>query len=217
MTLDTPKFLLCLHYLMRLSANFQVVFWTCVWSPSLFVFRSHKTLHVGDATRTQHTFRVMTRVTLPLANSCISVYIMYISIAVVGWGLGGRSKTKKGPSDDVIIVSQPSLRYDHPRILFWDYGMTDIVRENAKECSWCTIQKTLKVGKPRVATHKSQVVANWHFPISLFWRPISLHSPSINCKVYHFESFTPSPLKKCLLVGILNLFTLMSLWESIKL
>jgi len=53
MTLDTPMFFLCLHYLMRLSANFQVVFWTCFWSLSLFVFRSDKTLHVEDATRTQ--------------------------------------------------------------------------------------------------------------------------------------------------------------------
>jgi len=56
MTLDILMFLLCLHYLMRLSANFQVVFWTCIWSLSLFVFQSHKTFHVEDATRTQHSF-----------------------------------------------------------------------------------------------------------------------------------------------------------------
>ena len=54
MTLDILTFLLCLHYLMRLSVNFQVVFWTCLWSLSLFVFQSHKTFHVEDATRTQH-------------------------------------------------------------------------------------------------------------------------------------------------------------------
>ena len=54
MTLDILMFLLCLHYLMRLSANFQVVFWTCFWSLSLFVFRGHNTFHVEDATRTQH-------------------------------------------------------------------------------------------------------------------------------------------------------------------
>jgi len=38
---------------MRLSANFQIVFWTCFWSLSLFVFQSHKTFYVEDATRTQ--------------------------------------------------------------------------------------------------------------------------------------------------------------------
>jgi len=54
MTLDILMFLICLHYLMRLSANFQVVFWTCFWSFSLFVFQSHKTFHVEDAMRTQH-------------------------------------------------------------------------------------------------------------------------------------------------------------------
>jgi len=54
MTLDILMFLLCLHYLMRLSANFQVVFWTCFWSLSLFVYQSDTTFHVEDATRTQY-------------------------------------------------------------------------------------------------------------------------------------------------------------------
>jgi len=35
-------------------------------------------------------------------------------------------------------------------------------------------------------------------PTSLFSRPISLHSPSINYKVYPFENFTPSPFEKML-------------------
>jgi len=35
-------------------------------------------------------------------------------------------------------------------------------------------------------------------PTSLGSRPISLHSPSINYKVYPFESFTPSPFEKML-------------------
>jgi len=33
---------------------------------------------------------------------------------------------------------------------------------------------------------------------SLFTPPISPHSPSINYKVYPFESFTPSPFEKML-------------------
>jgi len=32
----------------------------------------------------------------------------------------------------------------------------------------------------------------------LFSRPVSLHSPSINYKIYPFESFTPSPFEKVL-------------------
>jgi len=35
-------------------------------------------------------------------------------------------------------------------------------------------------------------------PTSLVSRPISLHSPSIIYKVYHFESFTPYPFEKML-------------------
>jgi len=38
---------------MILSTIYQVVFWTCVWGRTLFVFQSHKTFHVEDATRTQ--------------------------------------------------------------------------------------------------------------------------------------------------------------------
>jgi len=91
--------------------------------------------------------------------------------------------------------------------------MTDIAEgENAKGCSWHKTWKTLKVGKTRLATHKSY--SQWQVgiaPTSSFSRPISLHSPSINYKVYSVESFTLSPLKKCLVVGILNLFTFMSL------
>jgi len=55
-TLDILMFLLCLYYLMELSANFQVVFWTWFWRLSLFVFQNHKTFHVEDAMRTQHSF-----------------------------------------------------------------------------------------------------------------------------------------------------------------
>jgi len=54
MVLAILMFLLCHHYLMELSANFQVVFWTCFWSLSLFVFQSHKTFHVEESRRTQH-------------------------------------------------------------------------------------------------------------------------------------------------------------------
>jgi len=35
-------------------------------------------------------------------------------------------------------------------------------------------------------------------PNSSFWRPISLHSPSINYKVFPFERFTFSPFDKML-------------------
>jgi len=52
---------------------------------------------------------------------------------------------------------------------------------------------------------------------SLLLRPISQHSPSINCKIYPFESFTLHFLKKYLVVGILNLFTFIALWVSMKL
>ena len=44
----------CLCCSIRLAPNFQVVFWTCFWGLPLFVFQSHKTFHVEDATRTQH-------------------------------------------------------------------------------------------------------------------------------------------------------------------
>jgi len=52
---------------------------------------------------------------------------------------------------------------------------------------------------------------------SLLLRPIAQHSPSINCKIYPFESFTLPFLKKYLVVGILNLFTFIALWVSMKL
>ena len=52
--LDFRMLLLCLCCSMILLTIFQVVFWTCVWGLSLFVFQSHKTLHVEDAMRTQH-------------------------------------------------------------------------------------------------------------------------------------------------------------------
>ena len=50
-------------------------------------------------------------------------------------------------------------------------------------------------------------------PTSLFPCPISLYSPSINYNVYPFESFTLPPLRKCLVVVILNLFTFMCFME----
>jgi len=52
--------LLWLCYLMGLAPNFQVVFWTCIWDLLLFVFQSHRTFHVEDATRTQHLSQWMT-------------------------------------------------------------------------------------------------------------------------------------------------------------
>jgi len=52
-------------------------------------------------------------------------------------------------------------------------------------------------------------------PLFIF-TPISLRSPSINYIVYPFESFTFSRLTKCLVVGKLNLFTFISLWECMK-
>jgi len=54
-------------------------------------------------------------------------------------------------------------------------------------------------------------------PTSLLLHPIAQHSPSINCKIYPFEIFTLPFLKKYLVVGILNLFTFMALWVSMKL
>ena len=47
---------------------------------------------------------------------------------------------------------------------------------------------TLKLGNSKLASP----------PSSLASRPISLHLPSINYKVYPFESFTPSPFEKML-------------------
>ena len=52
--LDFRMLLLCLCYSMILLTIFQVIFWTCVWGLSLFVFQSHKTLHAEDATQTPH-------------------------------------------------------------------------------------------------------------------------------------------------------------------
>jgi len=68
MTWDILMFLICLHYLMRLSANFQVVFWTCFWSLSLFVFQSHKTFHAEDVTRTQHWLNPFSSIVRSLAT-----------------------------------------------------------------------------------------------------------------------------------------------------
>jgi len=82
---------------------------------------------------------------------------------VVGLGLGGpEARLKMGPlmtssySDNRDNYFWSSLRYDHPRIFSWDYGMTDIAEEeNSKRCSWYTTLKSLKVGKTGLATHKS--------------------------------------------------------------
>jgi len=53
-------------------------------------------------------------------------------------------------------LTPPGSAYDHPRIRFWDNGMTDIAEgENAKGCSLYTTLKTLKVWKTRLAAHKS--------------------------------------------------------------
>ena len=41
-------------------------------------------------------------------------------------------------------------------------------------------------------------------------------TPSMNYNVYPFESFTLPSLRKCLVVGILNLVTILSLWEFME-
>ena len=144
-----------------------------------------------------------------------------LKLALGGFKVGGPKARRKGAplmtssysaNRDKYIWS--SLRHGRRRIHCWDYGMTDITGENAKGCSWCTTLKTLKVGKTRLATHNSKVIAIGIAATSLFSCPISTHSSSINYKVYPFESFTLPPLKKCLVVGILNLFTF--IWESVK-
>jgi len=49
-----------------------------------------------------------------------------------------------------------SLGYGHSRICSLHHRMTDIAEgENAKGCSWYTTLKRLKVGKTRLAKHKS--------------------------------------------------------------
>ena len=53
LTLIFKMLLLCLYCSMTLMLKFQVVFWTCLWSLPWFVFQSHKTFHVEDATLTQ--------------------------------------------------------------------------------------------------------------------------------------------------------------------
>jgi len=55
-SIDSLMHHLCLCCSMAVALNFQVVFWACFWSLPLFVFQSHKTFHVEDATRTQHSF-----------------------------------------------------------------------------------------------------------------------------------------------------------------
>jgi len=57
-TFDIIMLLLCLWYLMRLSANFQVTFWTCFWGLPWFVFQSHEAFHVEDVMRTQQKPKV---------------------------------------------------------------------------------------------------------------------------------------------------------------
>ena len=52
--LDFRMLHLCFCCSIILWTIFQVVIWICVWGLSFFVFQSHKTLHVEDATRTQH-------------------------------------------------------------------------------------------------------------------------------------------------------------------
>ena len=145
----------------------------------------------------------------PLTKKCEDPWFRTLEVRcyqpVVGLGLGGpEARLKKGPYDDVIILRQPwyslliCLRYGHPRICSWDHVITEIAEgENAKGCSWYTTLKTLKVGKTKQHL-KVKPIASWHRPTSLFSRPIFLHSPSINCKVCLFESFTPSFFKKML-------------------
>ena len=105
---------------------------------------------------------------------------------------------------------------EHNRVAHASYDMTDIAGENAEGCSWYTTLKILKGGERSLATHKSWGIASWHRLHFLFPRPISLHSPSINYKIYPVESFTLPPLIKCLVVGKLNLITFKSLWECGK-
>jgi len=92
-----------------------------------------------------------------------------------------------------------SLRYGQPRIRFWDYGITDIAEgENVKGCSWYTTLKTLKVGKTRLATHKSQAIASWHCPhFSIFashFSAFTINKPQ-NLPLWKFPT---SPFEKML-------------------
>ena len=108
------------------------------------------------------------------------------------------------------------LRYGHRRIRSWDYGMTDIAGENAKGCSWSKILITLKNGKTRLATHKSEAIASWHRSQFFIFTP---HFPAFTINTLQplpFWKFHTFPLIKCLVFGILNLFTLMRINETIN-
>ena len=136
------------------------------------------------------------------------------SWSVVGLGLGGRGKTKQGAlwwrhhTQPIVIIT-----FDLPKIR----SPKDVFLRLRHD--WNSRRKCKSV----FMIHNFKNTESWeswqHVGIaltSLVSRPISLHSPSINYKVYPFESFTPSPFEKCLVVGILNLSTFMSLWKSMK-
>ena len=84
--------------------------------------------------------------------------------------------------------------------------------------SWYTTSKTLKVGKTRLATHKSYVIASLHRPNFFIYAPhLSVFTIRLctktniatNYKDSPFDSLHFPPLKKCVVhvVGILNLFS----------
>ena len=94
--------------------------------------------------------------------------------------------------------------------------MTDITEGGtAKGCSWYTTLKSLKAGKTRLATQKlsNSILAS----PSLYF-----HAPFPCIHHQYTTTFTPlkvsyfPPLIKCLVFGILNLFTFMGINETIN-
>ena len=72
---------------------------------------------------------------------------------VVGLGLGGRGKTKKGAlwwsyhNQPTVIITFDLPKIQSPKDSSSDYSKTEIAGQNATGCSWYTTLKALKVGK----------------------------------------------------------------------
>ena len=129
---------------MTLALNLQVVFWTCFWSLSLFVFQSHSTFHAEVPRRTKEkpcTYRLTAQWQRYFCSEPLGVQLEYIGSWILG-SISGALPWKRHFMTSVATLS-------------WRKNPEFTLKKKTENDKKTGIQNVLKKVKTKVRKHST--------------------------------------------------------------